>query len=158
MALSKDAKITQVGTPDSPSPLVLAFPVAAATTIYAGAIVATGTDGYAVPATNLASGLANYKVWGRAKRQVVNTTAAGFGSAGQLTVEIERGCFFYLQSGTTITKSDVGKRVYAADDTTVTLTTATGSNPLAGVVFAVDSNRSDSVGVLLGDCVALLGL
>jgi len=148
-ALAKDFKGLQQGTPDQPSPTLLSFPVAAETTIYAGGIVCTNASGYAVPA----SASTSLKVWGRAKRQVVNTTANGFGSAADLYVYVERGSFAYGGSGFTI--ADVGKLCYVTDDNNVSLTDSSGTKPLAGVIMAFVS--STKVFVLLGGLTLLGG-
>ncbi len=150
MSLLKDRKTAQLGTPDSPSPLVLSFPVAAATTIYAGAMVATDSSGNAVPAAATSS----LKIWGRAKKQVVNTVAAGFGGAADLSIEVERGAFFFDASGS-VTESDVGKLCYAVDDKSVATSDSSGTRPLAGIIFQVDSTFG--VGVLLGGASQLGG-
>ena len=59
-ALAQDRITNQYGTPDSVEPLLLSFPVAAATTIYGGSLVATNAAGYAVPA----SASNALKIWG----------------------------------------------------------------------------------------------
>lgn len=113
----------------------LALPVAAATTIYAGALVARNASGDAVPAANTA-GLV---VVGRAEAQADNSA----GAAGALMVEVQTGLFAYAHAG--LTRADIGKTVYVADDQTVTLTP--GNRVVAGVLVDVDD---DGAWVLIG--------
>lgn len=113
----------------------LSFPVAAATTIYAGSMVATNASGYAVPA----SASTALKVWGRCEKTVINTVAAGFGGAGDLKVEAKPGVYM-LGNGSgadAITAADVGKIAYASDDQTVNLTDGAGLRPAAGKIYGL---------------------
>ena len=136
-ALAKDKPANQFGTPDSVDPILLSFPVAANTTIYGGSMVATNSSGYAVPANGTDSSL---KIWGIAQRQVANTAAAGFGSAGQLTVQVLQGAFGMINGTTAITAGDVGKLAYCVDDQTVASNDGAGLRPAAGVIFGIDPN------------------
>lgn len=104
----------------------VSLPVEAATKLYAGAMIARNADGRAVPAANTA-GLV---VVGRAEHQADNSA----GAAGDLTIEIQTGLFAYAHGG--LTRADIGKTVYAADDQTVTLTP--GNRVVAGVLVDVD--------------------
>ncbi len=112
----------------------LAFPVAAATTIYAGTMVATDAAGNAVPATATTA----LRLWGRCEKQVVNTVAAGFGTAGALTVEAQPGVFMF-NNGDAITAADAGKPCYAGDDNTVYLASSVAgvAKPYAGIVYGL---------------------
>lgn len=145
-ALAQDRITNQYGTPDSVEPLLLSFPVAAATTIYGGSLVATNAAGYAVPA----SASNALKIWGRCEKQVVNTTAAGYGSNGDLQVSVKPGAFYFGNSASTdaITLANVGSLCYVVDDQTVALTSNGGLRPAAGVIYNVDA--SGNVGVLVG--------
>lgn len=107
---------------------LVALPVAAATIIYAGGMVATDADGNAVPAANTA-GLV---VVGRAEARADNSS----GVAGALMVEVQTGLFAYAHVG--LTRADIGKLVYVADDQTVTL--AVGNRVVAGVLVDVDDD------------------
>ena len=143
-ALDKDRKTDQLGTPAEVVPSLLSFPVAAATTIYGNGLVGTNASGYAVPG----SASNALKIWGVCEKQVVNTSAAGYGDAGELDVEVRQGCFFFAQTGTAFTIADVGKLCYVADDQTVSLSDGGGVRPAAGKVLAV---RADGqIGVLVG--------
>lgn len=93
----------------------LALPVAAATTIYKGSLVCVNSSGYAVPASDT-SGLSN--VIGVADEQIVNTTAAGYGSNGDLSVVVVLGRR-WIMTASSIAQSNVGDTMYVVDDTTV---------------------------------------
>ena len=111
---------------------VVSYPVAAATNIYAGTLVAVNTSGQAVPAADAA----NLKVVGRAEADALN----GSGAAGDLSVPIKRGTFRFANSGSdAVDADDVQKVCYVADDTTVR--EGTGTNSIkAGLVLAVDAD------------------
>lgn len=145
-ALAKDRKTDQFGTPDVLNPTDRSFPVAATTSIWGGGMVATDASGNAVPA----SASTALKVWGIAGRQAINTVAAGFGTAGDIQVQVKLGCFYLANSAGAdiIAADDVGKLCYVADDQTVAATNGAGLRPAAGVVQGV---RADGqVAVLLG--------
>ncbi len=118
----------------------LNFPVAAATTIWAGSMVATDSLGNAVPA----SAITALKVWGRAEKTIKNTVAEGFGSAGDLRIEVKPGIFEQYNStgGGAITAAHVGRIVYAADDTTVSLTDGAGTFPPAGKFYGLRDSKA----------------
>ncbi len=109
-------------------------PVKGSTKIYAGSMVALGTDGYARPARATATDI----VIGIAEKQVDNSG----GADGDLTVEILRrvtGCFGNSLSGDAITLTERGKHVFVVDDQTVAKTNSVGTRPVAGKVIDVDS-------------------
>lgn len=143
--LAKDRKTDQFGSPDEVEPRLIDFPVAAATSLYGGAIVATDASGNAVPG----SASTALKIWGRCEQQQINTVAAGFGTAGDLTVTVRRGVFF-LASGAgvdAIGDDDVGKLCYVIDDQTVGLTDGAGLRPAAGVVYNIRDDGQVGVGL-----------
>lgn len=120
---------------DSPlARLFPAFPVAASTTIYQGAMVAVNLSGYLVPAS--ADPL--LRVLGRAEEYVDNSS----GSAGAKTCKVKRGIFGWTNSGTTFAVADahVGRLCYAVDDQTVSLRNPLGAYPVAGRVYDVDAD------------------
>ncbi|GAC1536356.1 MAG: hypothetical protein NVS3B10_00210 [Polyangiales bacterium] len=145
-ALTKDIKTDQLDTPDVVEPRLLSIPVEANTSIFAGSMVAVNAAGRAVPA----SAAAGLQIVGLCDRQALNTTAAGFGTAGAINVLVRRGGF-YLNAGAgvdAIAQANLLSVCYASDDNTVNLTDAGGTRPPAGVVFDI---RSDGkIGVLLG--------
>lgn len=131
---NRDTK--EVGLVQEVAPL--AFPVAAATTIFAGTLVATDAAGNAVPA----SASTALRIWGRCEKQVVNTVAAGFGTAGQLTVEAQPGVFMF-NNGDSITAADAGKPCYAGDDNTIYLASSAAgvAKPYAGIVYGLTGSE-----------------
>lgn len=108
------------------------FPVKAATTIYAGAIVCLQA-GLAVPGQT-AIGL---KCVGRAEHQVVNA-----GADGSVTCEVWRGCFRFNNSAAAdaLTLADVGSNCYLVDDFTVAKTDGTTTRSVCGIVRDVDAS------------------
>jgi len=95
-------------------------------TIYAGALVAVDSTGYAVPASD-AAGL---KVVGRAEHQA---------AAGQ-PVMVKRGVFLYNnKTGDKVTAAHIGGYCYAADDETVQ-GTANTNEVVAGIVRGVTAD------------------
>ena len=148
-ALALDRKIDQFDV-DTVLPRRYNRPVAAATTIYGGALVGIDTSGYANPAGATPS----FKILGVAVKQVVNTVAAGFGGAGDLSVEIQTGAYFFDQAGTAFTEASFGALVYAVDDHTVSLSDGGGQYPAVGQFQGLASNirgdASSQVLVLIG--------
>ena len=155
--LAQDRKTDQLGTPDVVLPQLLHFPVEASTTIYGGALVATNAAGNAVPASANDALI----VWGRCERQVVNTTAAGFGSAGALSVTVHQGVFFFNNSTiAAVSATSVGLAVYAENDNVISLTSQGGTLPFAGTCISFGEQglnvpgASGQVGVLCGIAMA----
>ena len=146
-ALDRFRDTRQIGGPISPSALVARnFPVAAATTIFAGAMVATDASGNAVSA----SASTALKIWGIAQKTIVNTVAAGFGAAGDLRIEVMPGVHS-LTNGSgadAITAAHVGRLAYASDDNVVNLTDGAGLRPPAGRIEGLDGTQ---VKVALGE-------
>ncbi|MBI3677388.1 MAG: hypothetical protein HY243_12315 [Proteobacteria bacterium] len=114
------------------------FPVAAATKIFGGAIVALNAAGNAVPGQ---TALALAAV-GRCEQSVDNSA----GAAGDQTAQVTRGIFLFDNSagGDAITLSAVGSPCYMVDDHTVALTSGivagAGTRSAAGTVFDVDAS------------------
>lgn len=109
----------------------LDLPVAAATTIYQGAMVAINTSGDLVPA----GATSTLRIVGRAAEHVVNA-----GAAGAKRCQVETGTFRWENSaGDAITMAGhFGALAYAVDDETVAATDDSGARPAAGVVVDVD--------------------
>jgi hypothetical protein len=107
-------------------------PVAAATTIYAGALVVLNAAGNAVPGST-ATGL---KARGVAQATVDNSA----GGAGDLRVESERGVFRFGNSAGAdeITRTHIGATAYIVDDQTVAATDGTATRSAAGTIIDVD--------------------
>lgn len=119
------------------SPLARIFPrlpVAAATTIRQGVMVAINLSGYLVEA----SADPSLRVLGRSEEYVDNSA----GAAAALDCKVKRGIFGWINSATTLALSDahVGRTAYAVDNQTVALRNPTGSYPVAGRVYDVDAD------------------
>lgn len=107
------------------------FPVAASTTIYAGALVGL-LNGYLVPAANTAG----IKPIGRADQKKDNSA----GSAGDLNCEVAMGVFRYTNDTTdAVARAHVGFPCYVLDDNVVASVAGT-AGVLAGIVENVDSD------------------
>jgi hypothetical protein len=114
--------------------------VSAATTIYEGAMVARDADGYIVP---MATGLF---FAGHALETVENTTAAGFGSDGDLLCKFRRGTYYMtVPVFSSATIANVGQPVWTSSDNhaDLTLTDPTGgpsTTDLVGYVHDIDDD------------------
>jgi len=111
---------------------VKAYPVAASTKIYAGALVALNSSGYAVPAADTAG----YKVVGIASAQADNASGAN----GAINVLAEAPVIARLNA-TSITQAMVGKAMYVVDDNTVDDTFGT-NGIFAGILIEYISTTS----------------
>lgn len=109
------------------------FPVAAATKIFAGALVAINASGYAVPGSTSTT----LKGAGRAEEYVDNSA----GSAGDKKITVRRGVFQYANSASTdlIALKDITASAYIVDDQTVALTNGTNTRSVAGKIHDVDA-------------------
>lgn len=121
---------TDIATPERDARRVT-FPVAAATTIFGGAIVAIGADGYAIPGKT-AAGLTAV---GCAIERAVN-----LGAAGDVDVQVINGVFRWDNSvgADLIAKKNIGAACYIVDDHTVALTDDSAKRSKAGKIFDVD--------------------
>ncbi|MEP4769617.1 MAG: hypothetical protein ABJY83_17060 [Roseibium sp.] len=101
------------------------FPVAASSIVYAGALVALNTGGFAVPMSTSTTLLAV----GRCEGRMDNSS----GADGDLNVRVGVGIYRFANSAAAdeITTSDIGKTCYGVDDQTVALTD--GSTPKRSV-------------------------
>lgn len=112
---------------------IIAFSVAASTTIEAGKLVAVNAAGYAVEAADTAGLI----VHGRAEEKVDNSS----GSNGDKTVKVRRNkAFKYANSsGNAATIANIGDNLYVEDDETVS--TDGGTNSIvAGKCLGVESD------------------
>lgn len=109
-------------------------PVAAATTIFAGALVALNAAGNAVRGGTASSGAARGVAIARADNSG--------GAAGDISVESERGTFRLKNSaaGDLITRAHIGQPAYIVDDETVALTSNGATRSVAGRIADVDAN------------------
>lgn len=127
MALAKDRN-----TADRARNIIV-VPMAAATTIYAGALVAANAAGYAVPGSTAAT----LTYLGRAEEQVINS-----GSAGDKSITVRRATpFKWKNSGADpVTQASLGKTCYIVDDETVAATSNSSARSAAGIVVGLDSD------------------
>lgn len=109
-------------------------PVAAATKIYQGGMVAINASSLAVPGATSTT----LKCIGRADETADNTA----GSAGDKKITVRRGVFQFANSasGDLIALKDVGAVCYMVDDQTVALTNGSSSRSVAGKIHDVDAN------------------
>lgn len=109
------------------------FPVAAATLIYAGALVALNASGFAVPMATATTLIAVGRCEGRADNSA--------GADGDLTVRVGVGIYRFANSAGAdeITATDIDSPCYGVDDQTVALTNGTSTRSVAGTVFDVDA-------------------
>ena len=108
----------------------LPYPMAAATKVYAGALVvlAAGFARGGTAATNLVA-------VGRAEETVDNSG----GAAGDKTIRVRRGVFLFANStGDAIAQAEVGQTCFVEDDETVAASDGTGTLSPAGIVRGVE--------------------
>lgn len=112
---------------------LLSLPMAAVK-IFAGALVAINSAGYATKG-QAATGMTYF---GRAEEQVDNSA----GNAGDKNILVRRGkAFKWKNSGTSaIVQADLGKICYIEDDQTVSKTDQAGTLSAAGTIVGVDSD------------------
>lgn len=107
------------------------YPVAAATTIYAGSLVVLSAGNAAPGSTALA-----LVAVGRAEEQVDNSG----GAAGDLSVRVRRGTFRFANLGADlVVAADIGSPCFIVDDQTVAKTDGTSTRSQAGIVQQVDA-------------------
>lgn len=109
-------------------------PVAAATRIWAGAMVAINASGYAVPGATSTT----LKAAGVAEQRADNSA----GAAGDIRVKVRKGTFRFANSsaGDAIALTDIGATVFMVDDQTVAKTNGTNTRSAAGTVVDVDAD------------------
>lgn len=114
----------------------ISYPVKGNTKILNGTLVMVGSDGYAIPAADAASG----HVVGIA-RQTVDTTATG--PLGQLgdgaaTIDCVNGVFqLGTSGGSAIALANIGVMAFVLDNQTVVLTAGTVHTVAAGLIVGV---------------------
>lgn len=106
-ALLKNTPRTRVG-----EGMRFADPVAAATRIFSGAMVALNAAGNAIPAIPAAT-----RMRGVASSEADNST----GAIGEAFVQTERGAFLVANNGTVL-RTHIGASIYVLDDNTVAAT------------------------------------
>lgn len=134
----KDRNADKLGTGDSPWPTLLTFPVYGLATIFGGAMVAVDDGGNAHPA----SAVAAYRIWGICDKKVINT-----GVNGAAQVQVRPGVFYMNNSagGEAIHGYNVGENAYVVDDNTVSLSSLSGTRPVAGVIYGVKTTAAGTL-------------
>lgn len=116
---------------------VYCVPIYAAAKIYEGALVALRTaDGYAVTAGTASTG----RVIGVAQHEQSAPTASGDYSVYVLTGQFARP----VHGSTPPTAADVGKAVYADDDSGL-ISTDSSVGPLAGILVGFEDGSGDAI-------------
>ncbi len=112
---------------------VFQLPVAAATLIYAGALVCVSAAGFATKGATSTT----LKAYGRCETTVDNSA----GAAGDLKVTVKSGIFIWANSaaGDLITLADVASDCYIVDDQTVAKTNGGATRSRAGKIVNVDA-------------------
>lgn len=130
MALSADKPLEN--TFDAPR---YDYPVLAATTIYAGGMVAIDATGYAIPA-ELTAGI---KIVGVAREYVDNSA----GADAAKNVRVHAGMAVWYDNDTTnaVDQADLGDVCYVFDDETVRDYVGGGVNVIAGTVMDLDATK-----------------
>lgn len=115
------------------SGVLFSDPVAAATTIFEGALVCLNAAGNAVPGSTATTLIAR----GVACARVDNSA----GAAGDKLVESEAGVFQFANSAAAdeITRAEIGDTAYIVDDQTVAKTDGTSTRSAAGKIVDVDA-------------------
>lgn len=129
MALSAERNTPVLGA--GGVPVKTFYPVAAATIIYEGALVAVDASGNLVPGAISTT----LKAAGIALETIDNSA----GAAGDLKCEVVQGAA-RLINGNSMTKSAVGALCYIVDDATVSSSSNGATRSVAGTVYLVDDN------------------
>lgn len=116
-------------TPEKEGKL-LALPMAAATTIYAGSLVVINAAGYAAPGSTSTT----LRAAGRAEENSVNS-----GNNGDVLINVRRGVFKFANDATDPVAALLST-CYIVDDQTVAATNGTNTRSAAGKVLAIDTD------------------
>jgi len=114
----------------------LELPVAAATKIFAGSIVAVNASGGAAGYATKGATATVLRGVGVAIEQADNSA----GAAGDIRVKVRRGTWRFLNSAAAdqITAADIGADCYIVDDQTVAKTNGSATRSVAGKVVDVE--------------------
>jgi hypothetical protein len=116
-------------TPEKEGKL-LALPMAAATTIYAGSLVVINAAGYAAPGSTATT----LRAAGRAEEHRVNS-----GNNGDVVINVRRGVFKFANA-TADPVTALLSTCYIVDDQTVAATNGTNTRSAAGKVLTIDTD------------------
>lgn len=119
-------------------PIGVPFPVATATTIFAGSLVSVNSGGYLVPSANNTT----HECVGVASESVVNAGANGAKSINVEWMQVEQ----FKSTG--IVQGDVGKSCYVLDDETVGDDPAASKNVHVGTIVRLVAANVVEVHVL----------
>ncbi len=113
---------------------LISVPVASGKKIYAGALVAANSTGYATPGAKATT----LTYLGRAEETVDN----GSGDDGDVSVLVRRGVAFQFANSATdaVTQASLGKTCYIEDDQTVAKTSGSSTLSKAGIVIGLDDD------------------
>ena len=109
---------------------LLSIPVAAETRIFAGSLVCSNADGYAVPAADPAGLIFE----GVATAQADNRNGAG----GDLNVVVRRRGRYRLDCASALDQSALSAQVYAEDDQTVAVAGDVDNDVAVGLIDKVE--------------------
>jgi len=112
----------------------LVAPIQGSNVIFAGSIVAVGTDGLALPAANTSS----LKVLGRAEVKSDNT---GVNYSATKNIQVRRGIFQWDNGASNnLTRANIADLAYAIDDQTVGRTNEATNAVVVGRIVDVDAS------------------
>ena len=159
MALSADVKTIRFGSPGN-STQPMNFGLTASATVYRGSIAIT-RSGYLVAASSPQS---TDTTWGIIDKAGAGTADTGPGivggtTNGSVTVEVATGSFF-LQNGTgsdAIAQTNVGSLCYVINETTVGLTSASNTRPVAGTIEGLASTLAANLPNMTGMVAVKVG-
>lgn len=121
------------------------FPVAAARLVTQGSLVMMNTTTGCVESVSTPVGTGTWIAVGRAETVSDNRTGAN----GEQSVRIKRG-IFALKTDSAVGRSSMGAAVYAIDEQTVSLSTATGRFKVGTIVdLATDNLAADATSSLV---------
>lgn len=124
------AATAPINTPERPN-LSIAYPLAAATKVFAGTLAALDANGRMVPAADTAG----LRVVGRAEDTFDNSA----GAAAAISGVAKRSTFKFANSGTQpLLAADIGKECFVEDDQTVAKTST--NKVKAGRFVALDAD------------------
>lgn len=154
MAVTHDQHMLRYGTKDGHQNIYQ--PLKGSVSIYSGTIALTDNNGFAHPATSVAStdtcwGMFNGLFNGTptTSSPIVEGTTSGVDTIG-----IDTGTFWLTPgtAGDAIVQANVGSLCYVIDEVTVGLTSNANTRPVAGRVIQIGTGAYSSyVAVLLGD-------
>lgn len=133
--LTASRVVSRKGTTDTIVPMRVTLLVKANAIGFRGGLVATDATGFAVSGSAIqATGL---KIWGIATKDFNNTGGAN----GAISIDVEGGIYPFANHGADlVVQATMGSTVFAEDDQTVRLTSATSTRSNAGVFIGFDEN------------------